>query len=98
MRVYTSFHSCAWPAGVLVVEGARTEDDDKAREGSDLYLQLGGPTTESPNGGTQLWTLPLSTLKSGGRIWSLTPEAPAAANWRTPPTSSVRNMALKYSG
>jgi len=60
MRVYTSFRSCAWLAGVLVVEEGRTEDDDKAKEGSDLCLQLGGPTTELPNGGTQLWTL--STL------------------------------------
>jgi len=93
MRVYTSFRSCAWPAGVLVVEEARTEDDDKAREGSDLYLQLGGPTTESPNGGTQLWTLftqPCGVAAAFVFIWSLTPEAPAAANWRTLPTSSVR--------
>ena len=60
IRVYTSFRSCAWPAGVLVVEEGRREDDDKAREGSNLYLQLGGRITELPNGGTQLWTL--STL------------------------------------
>jgi len=56
IRVYTGFRSCAWPAGVLVVEEGRREDNDKAREGSDLYLQLGGPITEPPNGGTQLWT------------------------------------------
>jgi len=60
IRVYTSFRSCAWPVGVLVVEEGRREDDDKVREGSDLYLQLGGRITEPPNGGTQLWTL--STL------------------------------------
>jgi len=38
IRVYTGFRSCAWPAGVLVVEEGRREDDDKARVGSDLYL------------------------------------------------------------
>ena len=38
---------------MLVVEEGR-EDDDKAREGSDLYLQLGGPITELSNGGIQL--------------------------------------------
>jgi len=59
IRVYTSFCSCAWPARVLVVEEGR-EDDDKAREGSDLHLQLGRPITQPPNGGTHLW--PLSTL------------------------------------
>jgi len=76
IRVYTSFRSCAWPAGVLVVEEGMRENDDKAREVSDLYLQLGGPITEPPNGGTQLWTL--STLNL---VLRLPRRSPSKADW-----------------
>jgi len=57
IQSYTCFRTCAWPAWVLVVEEGRREDDDKAREGSNLYLQLGGPITEPVNGGSQFWAL-----------------------------------------
>jgi len=61
IRVYTSFCSCAWPTGALVVDKGRREDDDKAREESDLYLQL--RQMEAPNFGLS----PLATSYSGCR-------------------------------
>jgi len=59
-----------WPAGALVVEKERREDDDKAREGSNLYLQLGRPITEPTNEAPNFvpYPLSLSALYSGCRV------------------------------